>query len=258
MCPKLFLGMAVVILVGYVKLPFWSRLMELLKDSHAPRLVFLVEGLAHVGPLIPLVAALARLASPFRFRGNAARTIAGTVVGAGLFFSFFAGAFSGAGSEIVWLYGFTLTLAVAASVLLLADDQTKPWWPFLTIGLLLVPFVAAIWSLAAGVVIYRQAEQLSGGQPYCIAHHNDREDPVSSLADLRGLMFYTTFSGYKDSSHWYFHGLLLVGRGQHLNVFNWSPRHLRFDLLQKPQVQFIDPRKACRPRLDFLKSLKAI
>ena len=105
--------------------------------------------------------------------------------------------------------------------------------------------LVAFWSLVAMPVTAVQAIALADGQPYCLAIHGLGP---ASLTDLHGITFRTDRTGYKDSSRWYFHGILMSAG----NVWNWSPRPMRFDGVGRPDGQLEDPRDACVPEPNWL------
>ena len=112
----------------------------------------------------------------------------------------------------------------------------------------------AVWSLSVAAIIAISAQRIGDGRPYCLARHGD-PGAVETLAALRGLSFRATRSGYKSTSNWFLHGILIVETGTLPEVYNWSPRRLRFDRLTEPGHLIVDPRGTCQPRMDFLASL---
>jgi hypothetical protein len=102
-------------------------------------------------------------------------------------------------------------------------------------------------SLAVAGAALMQAGWMADGAPASSARHEDRPERVGSIRDLRAFSFYTTRSGYKDSSRWYFHGLLIVCRPDGEEVYNWSPRRLRFMRFERPHLLAVDPSWACEP-----------
>jgi hypothetical protein len=150
--------------------------------------------------------------------------------------------FSGAGTFILLAQGLCLTLAVIAALQSLRNAAS----PNVT-RMLILPTLAAIWSLAMVPLILWQADRIAAGAPYCIAR-NDSAPPLTTINDLRGFVFYTTASGYKDNQHWYLHGVLIVDAPQAPQVYNWSPRALRFDPLPNPEDYISLPARACTPQ----------
>ena len=95
-----------------------------------------------------------------------------------------------------------------------------------------------LWSLLAFGAVLLQVHQITQGAPWCMARHGM---PPAQMQDLRGAALFTSATGYKDSSQWYFHGVLRTGD----QLFIWSPRQLRFAPLPDPARQMADPRQAC-------------
>lgn len=122
---------------------------------------------------------------------------------------------------------------------------------------LVVILGACLWSWAVFAAASSGAASIAGRDPYCIANARaERPDyrPIASVLLLRGSHLFTDRTGYKDTSRWYFNGLLLVRREEGIAYYNWSIRSWRFDRL--PADRFIAPiRGACEPRPGFLRSL---
>jgi hypothetical protein len=119
----------------------------------------------------------------------------------------------------------------------------------------------ATWSLLQVPVVLAQATYLAGGRPFCIADtgavkHNYYA-PVRSVFDLRGTNFYTGVTGYKDSSRWAFHGVLIV-RDQLIGdeYWNWSISRMRFEPRPGSTPYVIDWRRACTPEPNALFRLR--
>ena len=141
------------------------------------------------------------------------------------------------------------------------DELAFPLW------LLATPIIAVMtWSFAAGVSVAVQAHSISDGKPYCIATTDavkagsggtgDRDyGAIRSLEALRGVRLYTDRTGYKDTSRWYFHGLLVVGQNEKLEYWNWSPRRLSFERVTSPRVFVSEVTNACAPVEAFLSRL---
>lgn len=209
-----------------------------------------------LAPLAPVVAACMWLAfGPVLSRRKASVASLALAV-LGLAFTLFWALLDGAGGLLTLLRGTAITSAVAFSVLLLSVPK-----PFLFAKPLLitggVATAMSVWSLSAAWIVTSSAKTLANGRPFCVAHH-DRGEAVQRLADLRGLSFYTIVSGYKETSRWYFHGLLLISDSSGLIAYNWSPRKLRFDLLERPEIQFASPLSACTPRQGFWNNVSTI
>lgn len=112
-----------------------------------------------------------------------------------------------------------------------------------------------VWSLACVPVTMAQASCLAHGAPFCMARHEPEPSPVRSLWDLRSFSLHTTLSGYKDTSRWYSHGLLAVDAPEGKQLFNWSPRRMRFDPVDDPDLFIAGLRDACTPQDHFWRSL---
>lgn len=117
--------------------------------------------------------------------------------------------------------------------------------------------VLAIWSAASGVLAGTQAVTLADRYPYCIATstRGSPYGPLRSLFELRGTNFYTEHTGYKDSSRWYFHAVLIVSAEQGRRYWNWSILRLRFEPIECFE-RLVEPiQGACLPETDFLSRL---
>ena len=119
---------------------------------------------------------------------------------------------------------------------------------------LAIAVAASVWSLQAVYSVMNQAKDTADGSPFCIAQHHDSA-PIESLSELRGFRFYTTATGYKDSSTEYFHGVLAV-QADGTRYYNWSPRNQRFDLIE--EAMRVSVRDVCKPKADFLTTLSII
>lgn len=161
------------------------------------------------------------------------------------------------GTTIAMMHGFALTTAISATILLLSINDVGNGFSLTIKGLLIFPLLVSIWSVTNIFAVILGANQLSQGRAFCIATHSPTE-PIRALEQLRGLSFYTTASGFKDNSGWYFHGLLLLDNDGPDQVFNWSPRRLRFDQVEDPEKMIIRPTNACKPRNNFWGSLSIL
>ncbi|ATG47723.1 hypothetical protein CEW89_09180 [Celeribacter ethanolicus] len=92
--------------------------------------------------------------------------------------------------------------------------------------LLTVTFIS-LWSLGTMALAASQIIAKTQGAPYCVARSGA---PIHSIAELRGLAFYTDETGFKSTSRWTFHGVLLTEN----QAWNWSPQRLRFDPIPEP------------------------
>lgn len=259
--PHIFITVALLIAVGYLQdspVPesMYTRSHEFsLSDLPALLTLYAVA----FAPLVPLVLALIRGLTNFRLHRGLAFVLAGLTGLFGFMITLFGGAFSGGGAPIAWLQGFTLTIAVCASLLLASRKEgVVSDFPRFSWKLLMLPAVVALWSLVSVGGVVLSANRIAGDRPFCLAPHTGKTEPVRSFAQLRGLSFYTTDSGYKVTSMWYFHGLLFVAHESGGVFYNWSPRRMRFDRIAHPTEMFVSPIGACSPRKDFWRTLSII
>ncbi|WP_172978460.1 hypothetical protein [Ruegeria sp. THAF33] len=150
------------------------------------------------------------------------------------------------GSDTQILHGVTLTTAVAASFLFWSGSGGQPQPSLVAKIGISIGTIAALWSLLTVPMILVQAHFIADGAPYCIAEHS-KNAPVEAVRDLRGFSFYTTATGYKSTSKWYFHGLMIVDHPDAQRVYNWSPGRWRFDLVERPDAMLVSVRNVCVP-----------
>lgn len=155
---------------------------------------------------------------------------------------------SGDGEGIIWIEGAALTLACWGMLLCLAGRMR--------VGRLAhgMAMLVALWSLATPLAVAWSVRAVAGGSAYCIARHQP-DRPIRTWAELRGVSFHTDRSGYKDTSAWFLHGVMLVDRGQGIEAWNWSPRHMRFERIGRPGDMAESPFGTCAPRAGFLDGL---
>ena len=134
------------------------------------------------------------------------------------------------------------------------DRLLRPSFPRPELIGLFVAVTISASSLLAIFATATSASRVSQGDPYCISHH-DRAEPVASWAELRGLYFFTVESGFKVRSSWYFHGVMIVKGTGGSRYYNWSPRNMRFDLLDREADLVVRVEGMCEPRDAFLVSL---
>lgn len=182
-----------------------------------------------------------------------ATVLALVILIAGTFVTLVMMALSGGGTKLVFLHGTALTTACASSFLLISTVGKKA--RLVAFGVYMFPVLVGVWSLAMVPLAYSSAVEISSGRAFCIGEHSPIERELGSIMGLRGLSFYTTGSGYKIGDTWYFHGLLLVEDGGDIDVFNWSPRHMEFQAVERPQLLFESPFKSCEPKAKFLQDL---
>jgi hypothetical protein len=226
--------LAVTLLIALGLAPGLASLSALINaPPYASNIKWLIVALA-LTPYLPLILVLIALRRQPILAPASARALGVLAMIVGAIFTLASAVFSGAGIVITLVQGTTLTLAVSTTL------QTQSW-PHLTvkhrkvlIATMALPVLAALWSLATIPIISLSARTIAAGAPYCITSHF-RPQTVTTLWGLRGFSFYTTASGFKDTSQDYFHGLLIVNGTAGRQVYNWSPRHLRFDHIARPQ-----------------------
>ncbi len=172
----------------------------------------------------------------------------------GLFFTIIASAFGGVGQELAVVHGTVLTLAVISSIIFMTKEPFHHPGGVLVIGGLGIVTAAALWSLLCLALIVLQTNVIVQNHPFCLAYHG-KDEPIKSLANLRGFWFYSMNSGYKMNSRWFFHGVLLVETSDGSEYFNWSPRRMRFDRIENEEKFIVPVRDACTPRVDFWESI---
>lgn len=115
----------------------------------------------------------------------------------------------------------------------------------------------ALCSAGSGVAAAAQASWLSAGQPYCISSDGARGyTQIDSIFDLRGTNLFTERTGYKDTSRWFFHGVLAVQVGDRSIYWNWSKKWTRFYPLD-PAGFSGEVESACQPTPRFVTKLGA-
>ena len=66
------------------------------------------------------------------------------------------------------------------------------------------------------------------------------------------LAFFTTFTGYKCTSRWYFHAVLIVDGENGREYWNWSISRMRFERFYNPDRFVERPTYVCQPNPSFL------
>ncbi|MEX0307942.1 MAG: hypothetical protein AB3N12_11215 [Ruegeria sp.] len=166
-------------------------------------------------------------------------------VAVGLFLTLLSGTLSPF-STTEQTHGVTLTIAVASSFLIWSGRNGKPQPSWIAKCGISIATVAALWSLLTVPAVLVQTRLIADGSPRCIAKHAENT-PIEALHELRGFSFYTTARGYKSTSTWYFHGLLVVDHPEEQRIYNWSPRRWRFDLVERPDALIEPVRNVCVP-----------
>lgn len=255
--PIAFLLSSFVILLGYFPVyPIFDTFFIWQRVSNY--LVVLIFYLVGFAPLFPLLCSIIVVFTRFRLPRIIGIGISLIVGIFGLTISWIQAGFSGAGAYMSLLYGVTLTMAVSYSVLAISQQNKRNGcsrysWMFMT-----VPIIVSIWSLAAVPTILWYSDNISSGRPFCIAKNASSEKQIKTLADLRGLSFFTTESGFKMNSHWYFHGVLIVKSNSRNLVFNWSPRTFSFNRIDNPERYYGRPDLACKPIKNFWHTVSVI
>ena len=116
------------------------------------------------------------------------------------------------------------------------------------------------WSLFAAVSVATEVHRIAGDRPYCLARTEDGffgpgsfgYGPIRTLEGLRGTRLFTTFTGYKDTSRWYFHAVLIVDGEKGREYWNWSIRRVRFEPFHHPERFVERPTYVCQPARSFL------
>lgn len=238
---------ATIIGFGFIPVP--------LTDPSLPKATWL-EWFIAILPLMPFAILALSIVSRRRIPLVLAVVLALVFFGAGAFATIVLAALSGGGSEMVLLHGTALTLACGTSILLASAVGQKARW--VALGVYTLPVLVGVWSLAMIPIAYSSAVEISSGRAFCIGEHSPNENELRSIVGLRGLSFYTTRSGYKIGDTWYFHGLLLVEENSNKGVYNWSPRNMQFQAVERPNLLIVTPSTACQPRKEFFQKLDVI
>lgn len=201
-------------------------------------------------PILPLLLGIIRwkLRKPINERLTLILCVIVCVIG--FFLTFISSFFAGPGASHALLHGIGLTIALSCSIRLMSISKTSCELRTLSGICLIIPLMISLWSLYTVMAVITSANQYSKDQPFCIATH-DPEAEIKSYSQLRGLSFYTTGTGYKFNSRWYFHGILIVSNKSKVEVYNWSFNNMSFVHLKKPTLQINDPTYACIPHHKF-------
>ena len=153
-------------------------------------------------------------------------------------------------SDLVWMHGVILTFAVASSAVVWGGPLENRLAAFFGYAGLVVSAAAATWSLLSVPAVILQSNTVSNGSRMCVAHHLPSPD-IGSIWELRGFRFYTTATGYKRTSNWYFHAIMAVDGPEGRQYYNWPPRKFRFDLIERPERLMVPVWGLCDPVRDF-------
>lgn len=237
------------IALGFTPVPLFPDSL-----GHGTGWLYWPIGVISVTALLPLALAIlkATMRRPLNKLVAAGFAIVAGIIGTIL--SFLYATLTGIGTLLAVIHGLSLTLAVTTSILMLAaQSRPSPLKTAFAI-LLIIPVIVAVWSLISGGAVIWQTNRLADSRSFCVALH-DRGSAVRSYAQLRGLSFYTTASGYKNTPRWYFHGLLIVETQNGNDTYNWSPRRMKFQRIDYPERFFASPVEACLPREGFWETL---
>lgn len=239
--------MAGLIAAGYADLTPLSSL-------HGPRVPGVIAAAVAAivaAPVLPLASAL--LARHTRLRLPGLVLVPLTVCAAVLGFLLTLAAMVDCGSALAFLEGLMLTLAVVGGLQMLGRATEAGELAAL---LMTFPTLMALWSLATVPAAAISAQRLAAGHPYCIARHG-AQGPIQSWTDLRGLSLYTTRTGYKSTSHWYLHAVLIV-QEEVISVKNWSYGAMGFTPLAHPGRLAEPAGFECTPEPGFLSTLAPV
>ncbi|ETE52174.1 hypothetical protein [Rhodobacter capsulatus] len=237
--------MAGLIAAGYADL----APLSLLHRPRVPGDIAAAVAAIVAAPVLPLVSAL--LARYARLRLPGLVLVPLTVCCAVLGVLLTLAAMMDGGSALAFLEGLMLTLAVVGGLQMLGRATEAGELAALLMAL---PTLLALWSLATVPAAAVSALKIAAGHPYCIARHGDTH-PIDSWAELRGLSLYTTRTGFKSTSHWYLHAVLIVEADADWSVWNWSFGAMGFTPLPHPDWLTERAGSECTPEPSFLATL---
>ncbi|KPF41876.1 hypothetical protein IP76_18805 [Rhizobium sp. AAP43] len=254
----IFPACSVLVALGYLQ-----QLSELSGGGQSPRLgyFFLVAataGAVAIAPLVPFVLATVFSCTALRLPRLLAVVLAIFVGLYGLILTMGGAIFAGGGATMVLLHGATLTLAVSASVLLIARHGPGTVFRRLSFTLFMIPTCAAMWSLATVPIAVWRSNSIALGEPMCVAEHHDGSYSPVSWSSQRAFSLYTTRTGYKNADAWYFHRILQVKRTSGFEVFNWSFATMNFEPIMAPERYLVKIVGVCVPRKDFWSSVAVL
>lgn len=216
--------------------------------------------------LLPLMAAAAALMAPFcehrPIAAGAARILGGlavTLAALDMVAQFLLGGSTESSAAIQLLVAgtvlaWTLLLHSFAAEVAGRTPRKRRWLRRIAVGAILL---VSGWSVAVLAAATASATSLASGRPYCIAATGGPTlySPITSVLQLRGTHNYTELTGYKDSSRWFFNGILIVEGADRLEYHAWSYRLWRYVRLPAPNRYIVPFEGACQPRPAFLASL---
>jgi len=173
-------------------------------------------------------------------------------------------------SILILFSGFFLQILVfsLARQLVKAPDNSLRITPQGSIACASVLFVI-LFSVTSSIAVVIQTLRIADGHPYCIAMADTdkitrRSSPygygtIRNWEILRGSRFSTTKTGYKSTSKWYYHAVLIVGRQSgEREYWNWSISRLNFHKIQRPDLKIATPINGCQVRDSFFSKLPLI
>ncbi len=252
---KLLLLAGLLIFLGFTVAPDYQTGSA---DGSVSFLLVFFWLVAVLPPLCPLGAAILRLTTQKRLRLRTGVVLACLIIPCGALLTLIAAALSGPGAAIVSIQGGLLTVAIASSILLMVLDAQNRFVGKLALFGISLPAAAAIWSIASIFAVTIQSVQIARGDPFCVAQHGSYGGPITSVTELRGFEFYTTRSGYKSTSRFFFHGVLRVETLEGNAYYNWSPRRFRFDQVPIEADFIVSLRSSCTPKADFWGSVSLV
>ena len=236
----------ILIALGFTPIPFFPDNL-----GHGAGWLYWPIGAISAIALVPLSLAIIGMVLPKPLNKFVASGFAvlAAIIGAGLTFLY--ATRTGSGSLLATVHGLSLTLAVSASILMLATQNRPKPFKSTPVILLLVPLAVALWSLVSGAAVVWQANRLADNRAFCVAAH-DQSTPIRAFAQLRGLSFYTT------TARWYFHGLLIVETDNGKEFYNWSPRRMKFQQVERPERFIASPLNVCTPQAGYWANLSVL
>lgn len=212
----------------------------------------IIACLVWISPFIPLVLGLAchvGLTSSPAAR-TTLRVLALVPIPVAVLVGFLVLVVGAAGALLFLVHVTVVCIGVRVGLLWAAEIVPRqPLGPWLWRRALLASAFSAL-SLLGAFVVVGQSIVIADGRPFCVARH-DTESAVGSLGAVRLFSFYTTRTGYKSTSRWWFHGVLTVEGAAGERYSNWSPRLFRFDRIERPYVQLNSVTELCEPSTSF-------
>lgn len=159
------------------------------------------------------------------------------------------------GRSLPFVHGSIIMIAIISWWVFCFSESSLVLLRRLAYYFMLFVTVFSVLSLVTPAVVIAQSRYIAKGNPFCVGEHGSGQS-VSSISDLRLFSFYTTKSGYKLNSNWYFHGVLIVEQpSRYLEFYNWSVRTLTFEEVHNNSRLVVSVRGSCWPRSDFWSSV---